>query len=175
MVMATDGLWDKLTSDEVVQLVGDLLDGKTGQDEIVLDRGDTLAYRKRLQSVREQEVVASGAKVEENQEHEGGEVELTPEHLAPRGPARKFTFRDHAHAATHLIRNALGGSDDDKVAATLSIPSPMSRRYRDDISGMGIFCFIALNCVVFPSPDTNLSLNSHGGILWTSGQQDDTF
>lgn len=134
--MATDGLWDKLTSDEVVQLVGDLLDGKTGQEELVLDREESLSYRKKLQSIREQQVIASGSEIEQEQQQE---EEMTLEDLAPKGPSsqvRKFTFRDHAHASTHLIRNALGGADDDKVAATLSIPSPMSRRYRDDISGI---------------------------------------
>ncbi|KAF8933474.1 hypothetical protein BGZ52_007579, partial [Haplosporangium bisporale] len=134
LVLATDGLWDKLTSDEVVQLVGDLLDGKTGQKELVLNREESLAYRKKLQSIREQQILASGSEIEQEQQQE---EEMTLEDLAPKGPAsqvRKFTFRDHAHASTHLIRNALGGADDDKVAATLSIPSPMSRRYRDDIS-----------------------------------------
>ncbi|KAF9374435.1 hypothetical protein CPB97_012105 [Podila verticillata] len=139
IVMATDGLWDKLTSDEVVQLVGDLLDGKTGQEELVLDREESLSYRKKLQSIREQQVIASGSEIEQEQQQE---EEMTLEDLAPKGPSsqvRKFTFRDHAHASTHLIRNALGGADDDKVAATLSIPSPMSRRYRDDISVTVIF------------------------------------
>ncbi|KAG0074915.1 hypothetical protein BGZ93_008543 [Podila epicladia] len=137
MVMATDGLWDELTSDEVVQLVGDLLDGKTGQEEIALDREDILAYGKKLQSIREQQAIASGHEVEEQQQQQ--EEEPTPKDLAAKGSARKFTFRDHAHAATHLIRNALGGANDDKVAATLSIPSPMSRRYRDDISVTVVF------------------------------------
>ncbi|KAG0031953.1 hypothetical protein BGZ81_000219 [Podila clonocystis] len=135
MVMATDGLWDKLTSDEVVQLVGDLLDGKTGQNEIALDRGEILAYQKKLQSIREQQAIASGSKVEAQQQEE----DIAPEELTAKRRARMFTFRDHAHAATHLIRNALGGADDDKVAASLSIPSPMSRRYRDDISVTVVF------------------------------------
>ncbi|KAF9993535.1 hypothetical protein BGZ65_010913, partial [Modicella reniformis] len=33
LVMATDGLWDKLSSDEVIQLVGALLDGTLGQEQ----------------------------------------------------------------------------------------------------------------------------------------------
>lgn len=176
MVMATDGLWDKLTSDEVVQLVGDLLDGKTGQEELVLNREESSAYRKNLQSIREQQVAASGSKIEQEQQED---EEITPVDLAPKGPAsqvRKFTFRDHAHASTHLIRNALGGADDDKVAATLSIPSPMSRRYRDDISGNFFACLLCcFDFCCYTQMLTNLSLCSHGHILWAPGQQNDSF
>ena len=128
MVMATDGLWDKLTSDEVVQLVGALLDGKTGQEEMVLDRAEIQKYRQQRRAIQ----AASVNAVADDEE------EITPVNLAPKGPAsqlRKFTYRDQSNVATHLIRNAIGGADDDKVAATMSIPSPMSRVYRDDITG----------------------------------------
>ncbi|KAG0339281.1 hypothetical protein BG004_006883 [Podila humilis] len=131
LVMATDGLWDKLTSDEVVQLVGELLDGKTGQEELVLDRDDIRA-KQALNSVRPLYEAKSGG-IEKRQENEEEVAGRPTNHI------RKFTFRDHAHASTHLIRNALGGAEDDKVAATLSIPSPMSRRHRDDITVTVVF------------------------------------
>ncbi|KAG0244309.1 hypothetical protein BGW41_008073 [Actinomortierella wolfii] len=118
LVLATDGLWDKLTSDEVVQLVGGLLDGKKGVEETFLDRA-----KANIQSIEQQQ-------------------ELTPANLKPKGPEsqmRQFTFRDRTNASTHLVRNALGGADDDKVAATLAIPAPMSRIYRDDITVTVVF------------------------------------
>lgn len=136
MVMATDGLWDKLTSDEVVQLVGSLLDGKTGQEEMVLDREEIQKYRQQRRAIQAASHNNSVDVVIDEEE------EITPTNLAPKGPAsqlRKFTYRDQANVATHLIRNAIGGADDDKVAATMSIPSPMSRVYRDDITGR--LCF----------------------------------
>ncbi|KAG0205707.1 hypothetical protein BGX28_002725 [Mortierella sp. GBA30] len=153
LVMATDGLWDKLTSDEVVQLVGNLLDGKVGHEEMFLDRDEIQRYRKQLkarQAAMHSESTSSDVLAPKNTEtthisleqQEEEEEELTPPNLRPKGPAsqiRKFTYRDHAHASTHLIRNALGGADDDKVAATLSIPSPISRAYRDDITVTVIF------------------------------------
>ncbi|OAQ34819.1 protein serine/threonine phosphatase 2C [Linnemannia elongata AG-77] len=135
LVMATDGLWDKLTNDEVIQLVGDLLDGKTGQEKLVLDREEVKAIKGKLQAIQG---VITGKKNEQNEESE----ELTPANLPPKGPAsqiRQFTFKDQSNASTHLVRNALGGGDDDQLAATLSIPSPMSRVYRDDITVTVIF------------------------------------
>ncbi|KAJ1924288.1 hypothetical protein IWQ60_005295 [Tieghemiomyces parasiticus] len=43
------------------------------------------------------------------------------------------------NAATHLIRKAFGGDDPDVIARLLAIPSPNSRRYRDDITVTVIF------------------------------------
>ena len=141
LIMATDGLWDKLTSDEAVQLVGNLLDGKVGQEEMFLDREEIQNYRRQLRAsqtskhpTKAEENLGKAQELEQQEEEE----ELTPPNRVPKGPVsqiRKFTYRDHAHASTHLIRNALGGADDDKVAATLTIPSPISRAYRDDITG----------------------------------------
>ncbi|KAG0372032.1 hypothetical protein BGX24_000839, partial [Mortierella sp. AD032] len=133
LIVATDGLWDKLTSDEAVQLVGQLLDGKTGHDEMVLDREAILAYRRQLKAKRIAPAAANAKAVSPTdtavstkltlalpqQQQEEVEEELTPTNLVPKGPAsqvRKFTYRDQANASTHLIRNALGGADDDKLA-----------------------------------------------------------
>ncbi|KAG9327502.1 hypothetical protein KVV02_000451 [Mortierella alpina] len=160
LVMATDGLWDKLTSDEVVQLVGNLLDGKVGQEEMFLDRDQVQNYRRQF---RASQTPTHPAKAAENntsttqkleqQQQQQEEEELTPPNRQPKGPVsqiRKFTYRDHAHASTHLIRNALGGADDDKVAATLTIPSPISRAYRDDIT---------VTVVFFGQQDTTMALS----------------
>ncbi|KAF9977258.1 hypothetical protein BGZ73_006519 [Actinomortierella ambigua] len=119
LVMATDGLWDMLTTDEVVQLVGDLLDGKKDVEEKFLDRSKTGSEQTGQQ-----------------------EQELTPTNLKPKGPVsqmRQFTFRDHTNASTHLIRNALGGADEDKLGATMAVPPPMSRVYRDDMTVTVVF------------------------------------
>ncbi|KAF8926072.1 hypothetical protein BGZ58_000220 [Dissophora ornata] len=130
LVMATDGLWDKLTSDEVVQLVGELLDGRIGQEQKVLDRGELKNIKEKLKVIKSAVTGKKGDQAE-------NEEELTPANLAPKGPVsqiRQFTFKDQSNASTHLVRNALGGGDDEKLAATLSIPAPMSRVYRDDIT-----------------------------------------
>jgi len=86
MVLATDGLWDMLSVDEVVGLVGKWVDNK-----------------------------AKPGKIND-----------------------KFTIQDK-NAATHLARNALGGGDENYVSALLTIPSPQSRRFRDDITVQVVF------------------------------------
>ena len=50
----------------------------------------------------------------------------------------RFVIEDK-NAATHLVRNALGGRDRDMVCALLTLPSPYSRRYRDDLTVEVIF------------------------------------
>jgi len=50
----------------------------------------------------------------------------------------RFVVEDK-NAATHLVRNALGGKDKDMVCALLTLPSPYSRRYRDDLTVEVIF------------------------------------
>ncbi|KAG0011060.1 hypothetical protein BGZ80_000977, partial [Entomortierella chlamydospora] len=82
------------------------------------------------------------------------EPELTPANLSPKGPVsqvRQFTFKDKSNASTHLVRNALGGGDEGKLAATLSIPAPMSRVYRDDIT---------VTVVFFGQHDTKVDLSN---------------
>ncbi|KAF9179041.1 CTP synthase ura7 [Haplosporangium sp. Z 11] len=146
LVMATDGLWDKLTSDEVIQLVGDLLDGKTGQERMILDRNELKAIKSKVKAIQGIVTGKSGDQTEE-------EEELTPANLPPKGPAsqvRQFTFKDRSNASTHLVRNALGGGNDDMLAATLSIPAPMSRYYRDDIT---------ITVIFFGEQDTKLALS----------------
>lgn len=128
-MMATDGLWDKLTSDEVILLVGDLVDGKTGHCEMVLDMEEIEKYKQRRKATVQALDPSANKPEDQMQQQEEEESKASP------GQVRNCTYRDQANASTHLIRNALGGADDDKLAATLSIPSPMSRSYRDDITG----------------------------------------
>lgn len=56
-----------------------------------------------------------------------------PRQEPTRGEGDTFTFED-GNLSTHLIRNALGGAKRDQVSVLLSIPAPLSRRYRDDVS-----------------------------------------
>jgi pyruvate dehydrogenase phosphatase len=39
-----------------------------------------------------------------------------------------------SNTATHVIRNALGGSDNKYISDLLAIPSPKCRNYRDDMT-----------------------------------------
>lgn len=78
LVLATDGLWDRLSDAEVVDIVSKYA-GKPQEKSSVWSNEDK-------------------------------------------------------NAATALIRNALGGKNEAKVASLLALDAPLSRRYRDDIT-----------------------------------------
>ena len=55
------------------------------------------------------------------------------EHTRGSAQEHSWAFVDD-NVSAHLIRNALGGGDEDKLRKILSIPAPYSRRWRDDIT-----------------------------------------
>ncbi|KAF0356572.1 phophatase 2C family protein [Gigaspora margarita] len=103
LVLATDGLWERLSNAEVIELIGLLIDG-----------------RRNGKNSREITVIQKDLNVNGSKQH------------------KEFAFVDE-NAATHLIRNALGGAAEDVLCAMLSLPSPMSRRWRDDITVTVVF------------------------------------
>jgi len=155
VVMATDGLWEMLTNEEVVGLVGQWLEkhpeaqytgsqsngsnqvagshqslGTDGQAKQWLSSWFSSAAKQNgdlpVQADASKED-ATGQRAPIRQQQWG---------LAPTTSAQKSTpsstrfVVEDKNAATHLIRNALGGGDRDMVCALLTLPSPYSRRYR---------------------------------------------
>lgn len=123
LVLATDGLWEMLTNEEVVGLVGrwieeqkapqkepgkpwfgGLFGGKGGSDVLPVEgeQSDATGQRQPIR-IRQWGVTAS--------------------------ESERFVWEDR-NAATHLVRNALGGKNKDMLCALLTLPSPYSRRYR---------------------------------------------
>ena len=86
--MGTDGLWDELTNEEVVGLVGKWVDRKNGSEK-------TTWFRK-----------SDDFNVAEGQKYEGAKK--------PGKRSNKWVWEDR-NAATLLIRNALGGGNLDEV------------------------------------------------------------
>lgn len=108
IVLATDGLWDQLSSQEVVALVGGHLAGLKGNipkssisDIVPTSVGSPTVEGKDKKRTKKEEGV--WAFVDEN-------------------------------VSSHLIRNAFGGGDDAKLRKILSIPAPFARSYRDDVT-----------------------------------------
>ncbi|KAJ3073969.1 hypothetical protein HDU98_000193 [Podochytrium sp. JEL0797] len=97
MVLATDGLYDELSSQEVVTVVSGFM--------------------------QHQKIAAAPT------------VEWGSDPLANKALA----LTQDTNAATCLIRNALGGSNEEKVSKLLSIPAPYSRRFRDDMTVNVVF------------------------------------
>lgn len=123
LVLATDGLWEMLTNEEVVGLVGKWIESQaSGSSNSHFD----VAWNKIFGS-------SGGPLPVEQAQTAGPEGAKTPIRLAQWGidPESKdrFIVKDK-NVATHLVRNALGGKNEEQVSALLTLPSPFSRRYR---------------------------------------------
>ncbi|KAF1814519.1 protein serine/threonine phosphatase 2C [Eremomyces bilateralis CBS 781.70] len=131
VVMATDGLWEMLTNEEVVGLVGQWLeaqaDAKNGKSQSWL-RSWFGAQGTLPVEVPKSDGDGSGQRAPIRQEQWGVTASW----------GERFIVQDK-NAATHLVRNALGGKDQDTLCALLTLPSPFSRRYRDDLTVEVIF------------------------------------
>lgn len=113
IVLATDGLWDELSSADVVALVGGHLAGLSGA--VSKSELSTLVPTSESTDPNAQTIEGKEA-LERRQAKEGA-----------------WAFVDE-NVSTHLIRNAFGGADKEKLARMLSIPAPLSRKHRDDVT-----------------------------------------
>lgn len=122
LVLATDGLWEMLTNEEVVGLVG-----KWIETQAVQQSNSQLGslWSKMFGSDK-------GLPVEAGKAH-GPDGQKTPIRQRQWGLSpdekERFVVKDK-NVATHLIRNALGGKNEEQVCALLTLVSPFSRRYR---------------------------------------------
>jgi len=136
VVMATDGLWEMLTNEEVVGLVGQWLEKQATADA---SKKDTSSW---LQSWFKSEKVGAVLPIEhqdDNAEKQGQRAPVRQRQWGVQsGQDQRFVVEDK-NAATHLVRNALGGRDKEMLTALLTLPSPYSRRYRDDLTVQVIF------------------------------------
>lgn len=110
MILATDGLWDELSSAEAVALVGGHISG----------------YRGSIPSAKLMKQVPT------LEDHKSKTSSPLP-HSAANNKNVKWSFKDES-LGMHLIRNAVGGDDEVAIRQSLSIPAPFSRRFRDDIT-----------------------------------------
>ncbi|KAH6695834.1 phosphatase [Plectosphaerella plurivora] len=124
LVLATDGLWEMLTNEEVVGLVGKWLEAES------FDSTWAKVFKSKSALPIEQ---ANGQGV-------GGQktpIRMQQWGISPDDKDR-FVVQDK-NVATHLVRNALGGKKEEQVCALLTLPAPFSRRYRDDLTVQVIF------------------------------------
>nr|POE85565.1 protein phosphatase 2c like c10f6.17c [Quercus suber] len=135
VVMATDGLWEMLTNEEVVGLVGQWLETQASTNSSKPSSSTSW-----LQSWFSTQKAAALPIEHQDQGVDGGQ--RTPirqtQWGVPAGQDQRFVVEDK-NAATHLVRNALGGKDSDTLSALLTLPAPYSRRYRDDLTVQVIF------------------------------------
>ncbi|KAI0884536.1 protein serine/threonine phosphatase 2C [Annulohypoxylon maeteangense] len=132
LVMATDGLWEMLTNEEVVGLVGKWIESQATSPSSNSQLSSVWA--KLFGPGQDLPVEAGGSA--------GPDGQKTPIRLRQWGISpdekERFVVKDK-NVATHLIRNALGGKNEEQVCALLTLVSPFSRRYRDDLTVQVIF------------------------------------
>ncbi|KAK3075157.1 [Pyruvate dehydrogenase [acetyl-transferring]]-phosphatase 1, mitochondrial [Teratosphaeriaceae sp. CCFEE 6253] len=141
VVMATDGLWEMLTNEEVIGLVGSWLEKQAHASNLgggpAANATSTAGWLQSWFSTQK----ASSLPIEHQaqQDTSGQRAPIRQQQWGvPSGSDSRFVVEDK-NAATHLVRNALGGKDRDMLSALLTLPAPYSRRYRDDLTVQVIF------------------------------------
>ena len=122
VVMATDGLWEMLSNEEVVGLVGQWLESQHR------DNGATSWARSFFSSGSRNLPVEKPFQAKKGA-GEGQRAPIRQVQWSIKSNDERFVVEDK-NVATHLVRNALGGRDRDMVCALLTLVSPFSRRYR---------------------------------------------
>jgi pyruvate dehydrogenase phosphatase len=123
VVMATDGLWEMLTNEEVVGLVGQWLDA---QGNAAGSTSQKQSWLKSWFSSQQALPVEKGS----DSSQTGQRAPIRQQQWGTKTPLDERFVVEDKNAATHLVRNALGGKDQDQLSALLTLPSPFSRRYR---------------------------------------------
>ncbi|KAG6308530.1 hypothetical protein E4U45_000387 [Claviceps purpurea] len=141
LVLATDGLWEMLTNEEVVGLVGQWIETQAATATSSSASPFEAAWSKMVGSISKNKALpveqAEPSASSSSQDGQRVPIRLQQWGIDPMAKNR-FTIKD-SNAATHLVRNALGGADDEQVRSLLTLPAPFARRYRDDLTVQVIF------------------------------------
>ena len=126
VVLATDGLWEMLTNEEVVGLVGKWLEENQSSTN---NRSSATSWAKSFFSSQSKKLPVEKPAVAPTQGGEGQRAPLRQTQWDVKSTDDRFVVEDK-NVATHLVRNALGGRDRDMVCGLLTLVSPYARRYR---------------------------------------------
>ncbi|CAN6674809.1 [Pyruvate dehydrogenase [acetyl-transferring]]-phosphatase 1, mitochondrial [Trichomonascus vanleenenianus] len=133
MVIGSDGLFELLSNEEVVNLVAqwmrvrqpDMFSATTSPQGSPSVWSKLFGSRKDPNAIHVEDVSNNKDSMKQPIRRRAGAVP-------------HFTVEDE-NCATHLIRNALGGADQEQVSMLVSIPSPLARNYRDDLTVTVVF------------------------------------
>lgn len=121
MIMASDGLWDQLSSEQAVELVQLWLDKYRPAD----------VARQHLKGTKYSPPAVENTPADTYYDPQDG---CTKWHNG-----RQYWTTKDDHCGMHLVRNALGGSRDALLSALISLPPSRSRDARDDITVKVVF------------------------------------
>lgn len=128
LVMASDGLFEMLTNEEIIGLVVKWMENKKmvkPQKSLI----DNLFPSKDKKLPKVLDITDSTSKIQQKQ----------PFRRKSNNNSAEYILEDE-NVSTHLIRNALSnGGNKEETAMLVSIPSPLSRRYRDDLTVTVVF------------------------------------
>ncbi|KAG9225596.1 hypothetical protein CCMSSC00406_0003099 [Pleurotus cornucopiae] len=140
LVMGSDGLWDCLTNEEVVGLVG------LWRDTHDMMPKETISSPSEGTSSHHHMITSDFTVDAPYDKDKGVDRDSLPVVLQedktlmyPWWRATKKFVNIDANVAAHLARNALGGADPDLTLGLLTMTPPRSRRYRDDLSAIVVF------------------------------------
>lgn len=142
VVMATDGLWEMLTNDEVVGLVGMWLERQTKTTDAVGSTGAAAGsswLSGWFGNGNSTLPIESTTAAKDKSGSAGQRAPIRQDQWGVQPDSSNRFIVEDKNAATHLVRNALGGKDRDTVSALLTLTSPNSRRFRDDVTIEVIF------------------------------------
>ena len=129
LVMATDGLWEMLSNEEVIGLVGQWIEKQSASSDT---NGGSLAssWAKMFYTQQKGLPVEHNGADTKGGKSSGQKTPIRQRQWGVKGEEDERFVVEDKNVATHLVRNALGGKDKDMVCALLTLPAPFSRRYR---------------------------------------------
>jgi pyruvate dehydrogenase phosphatase len=132
VVMATDGLWEMLTNEEVVGLVGQWLESQSSSSSTSSNSGSSWAklFSSQQKGLPVEHSEKDSGNGKGGKKKDGQKTPIRQQQWGVKGGENERFVVADKNAATHLVRNALGGKDQDMVCALLTLPAPYSRRYR---------------------------------------------
>jgi pyruvate dehydrogenase phosphatase len=125
LVMATDGLWEMLTNEEVVGLVGQWIEKQNSEN-----KGAGTSWLRMFGAQEKGLPVEHASAPGKGKGVDGQKTPIRVQQWGVEGGDNQRFVVEDKNVATHLVRNALGGKNSEMLCALLTLPAPYSRRYR---------------------------------------------
>lgn len=135
LIMASDGLWDQMSSEDAVTCIQMWLDKNKPADVLQGEQKHSDSWRDLLGSKpapREAPSRSTASDLADNDTY------VAEDGLKWRTSPKHFVNEDN-NAGIHLVKNALGGKRRDLFTGVMTVQTPLSRYVRDDITCHVIF------------------------------------